>query len=367
MMQTTVIKVGTQTLTTADGLLDHAVLKTLIAQIAALKQRGHFVVLVTSGAVGTGRSLLKQRPHLKNTNLVNEKQMLAAIGQACLMQAYQQILDQYNLQGAQILLTKQDFITKHHYQNIAQLFQSLRQQNFILPIVNENDSVAIQELMFTDNDELAGLLAAQLGADRLMLLTNVAGVYDRSPSENGATIIQVIDPSGKQGSGMPTVTAEKSALGRGGMQSKINTARKMSRLGITTHIANGHETNIIIHLAENEPLGTTILPQKKASSIKRWLATAPGDETETPSVIANVCLSEQLKDPDKILSILPVGLLAVHGSFVKGERVHVLSETNELLAIGLARYGANQLKDCLGRQQQPVFLHTDTLFRTVAA
>jgi glutamate 5-kinase len=372
MMQTYVIKVGTQTLTTADGLLDHAVLANLIAQIATLKKQGHFVVLVSSGAVGTGRGLLQRRPHLKNTNIINaplihERQILAAMGQAYLMQAYQHILDGYNLQSAQILLTKQDFITKHHYQNIAHLFQSLRQQDFILPIVNENDSVAIQELMFTDNDELAGLLAAQLGADRLLLLTNVAGVYDRSPSEPDARIIPIIDPQGKHGVPMPALTAEKSALGRGGMQSKINTARKMSRLGITTHIASGHEPNIITRLAAQEPLGTTVLPQRKASSVKRWLAVAPGETIETPSVIANERLTEQLKNPDKILSILPVGLLAIKGQFKKGERVQVLSEADELLAIGLARYDAVQLQSYLGQQQQPVFLHVDSLFRTVAA
>ena len=368
-MQTLVIKIGTQTLTTADGVLDYSVLQNLVAQIASLKKQGHFVVLVTSGAVGTGRGLLQQRPQLHAASPINEKQILAAIGQAHLMQAYQQILDQYNLQGAQILLTKQDFITKHHYQNIAHLFQSLRQQDFILPIVNENDSVAIQELMFTDNDELAGLLAAQLGADRLMLLTNVAGVYDKSPSEPGAQIIPVIDSNGKAGAPMPSLTAEKSALGRGGMQSKINTARKMSRLGITTHIANGHEKDVVIRLATNEQVGTTVLPQRKASSVKRWLAMAPqyGASMETPSVIANTRLTEQLKDPDKILSILPVGLTAINGLFAKGERVQVLSEDNELLAIGLARYDVNQLRDCLGQQQQPVFLHIDTLFRTVAS
>lgn len=362
-MQTFVIKVGTRTLTTADGSLDIDILRSIVNQIVILKQQGHFVVLVTSGAVGTGRSLMKQRPELQAISLINEKQLLAAIGQAHLMQTYQQILDQHHIQGAQILLTKQDFITKHHYQNIAHLFQSLRQQSFILPIVNENDSVAIQELMFTDNDELAGLLAAQLGADRLMLLTNVAGVYDRSPMEEGAQIIPVIDPQGKQGAPMPSLTAEKSTLGRGGMQSKIATARKMSRLGITTHIASGLEEDVIVKLVQNEPLGTTILPQRKASQVKRWLATAPHDAAQ---VVANARLTEQLKDPDKILSILPVGLVGIKGSFTKGDRVQVLSEDNELLAVGLARYDADLLNARLGQQKQPVFLHIDTLFRTVA-
>ncbi len=364
-MKTFVIKVGTQTLTTPAGLLDVSLLADLIAQIVTLKQQGHFVVLVSSGAVSTGRSLLANRSPLQTNNVINEKQILAAIGQTYLMQAYQKILDRHAMQSAQILLTKQDFITRHHYQNIAHLFESLRQQAFILPIVNENDSVAIQELMFTDNDELAGLLAAQLSADRLILLTNVDGVYDRAPSQPDASIIPVIDPANKN---MPSLTAEKSALGRGGMQSKLTTARKMSGLGITTHIANGRTPHIMTRLVNDEAVGTTILPQRKKSSVKRWLAITPQTQDHglmTPNVTANVCLAEQLRDPDKTLSILPVGIIGVTGEFTKGDRVHVLSEDLELLAIGLARYDSATLISRLGQQKQPVFLHTDTLYRTV--
>lgn len=154
--------------------------------------------------------------------------------------------------------------------------------------------------------------------------------------------------------------------GRGGMLSKINTARRMSGLGITMHIAAGHEKNIVTRLMENEELGTTILPQKKISAVKRWLATAPEQQDEsTARVVANNCLAEQLKDPTRVMSILPVGLTAIKGQFAKNDRVQVVDEKGMILAVGLARYDDMTLQERLGQQKQPVFLHTDALYRTM--
>jgi glutamate 5-kinase len=364
--ETLIIKIGTQTLTKKNGTLNLPLMRDLVQQIVTLKKQGHRVILVSSGAVGTGRALVAKNPLKKIADPVNEKQILAAIGQAHLIQTYQKMLDKHGITAAQILLTKQDFVTKHHYQNIEHLFQSLRSQDKILPIVNENDSVAIQELMFTDNDELAGLLAAQLAADRLIILTNVDGVYDRVPSEIGAEIIPVMDPQGKKGAPFPSVSTEKSMAGRGGMLSKVNTARRMSNVGITMHIAAGYEPNIMVRLVQGETIGTTILPHKKISSVKRWLAAAPNERHQqaVAHVIANKTLADKLRDPDHVLSILPVGLIGIRGQFAKHDRVHVVDEKGHILAVGLARYDDATLKDRLGQQKQPVFLHTDTLYRT---
>ncbi|MEJ0063957.1 MAG: hypothetical protein WDO70_12425 [Alphaproteobacteria bacterium] len=177
-----------------------------------------------------------------------ERQILAALGQPRLMTLYQDLLAPHGIIPAQILLTKQDFRTRDHHKNIAHLFAMLHGQPHILPVVNENDSVAITELMFTDNDELAGLLAAMLNADRLIILSNIAGVYDCPPDEPGAAVIPVIDWQEKKSA----VTVGKSKTGRGGMASKLGIAKKMAMLGIRTHIASAREPEIIGRIMRDE-------------------------------------------------------------------------------------------------------------------
>jgi glutamate 5-kinase len=368
--ETILVKIGTQTLTKSNGTLNLPLMRDLISQIVNLKKQGHRVILVSSGAVGTGRALMAKKtskdPLRKIADPVNQKQILAAIGQAHLIQTYQKMLDKYDIMAAQVLLTKQDFVTRHHYHNIMHLFESLRTQPHILPIVNENDCVAIQELMFTDNDELAGLLAGQLAADRLIILTNVAGVYDRVPSEEGAQLIKVIDPHGKKGAPFPSVSTEKSMAGRGGMLSKVSTAHRMSTMGITTHIVGGFEPDVMTRVCKGQMIGTTILPYKKLSSVKRWLATTPtlADHQPVARITAHPILAQKLRDPEHILSILPVGLTKIEGEFAKHDRVQIIDENGIILAVGLARYDHVTLQDRLGQQKQPVFLHTDTLYRT---
>jgi glutamate 5-kinase len=228
-----VIKVGTQSILSSDGALSEPVLLHLVEQLAFLKKEGHQLVLVSSGAVAAGRkaaSLLGRQ----YSSSIGEKQVLASLGQHELMHLYASMFKAHQLLASQLLLTKQDFQTRQHYLNISRLLQEILVDDTIIPIINENDSVAIEELMFTDNDELAGLIAAQVNADKLIILSNVKGVYTRHPDEPDSEFISVIDPQ----RGWPQVPTTKNLYGRGGMISKLGTARKMSHLGITTHITS---------------------------------------------------------------------------------------------------------------------------------
>jgi glutamate 5-kinase len=350
-----VIKVGTQSILSEDGTPFEPVIFHLVEQIASLQKLGHQVTLVSSGAVGSGRKVTAQFFERQYGNSVGEKQLLASLGQYELMHLYAGLFKQHQLLASQLLLTKQDFHTRKHYLNIARLLREILEHKNIIPIINENDSVSIEELMFTDNDELSGLIAAQMNADKLIILSNIDGVFTGDPRVSGSELIPVIDPK----KGWPEVSALKSKQGRGGMLSKLKTAKQMSNLGIVTHIANINIDSIILHLVNEEPLGTIILPNKKKSNIKRWLAYNADKQNGT--IIVNECLKTILEKHDRVLSILPIGIQACSGNFKKGDFIEILGAEGERLGIGIAKYDAVQLQNYLGKKDQPEFIHYDYL------
>lgn len=359
-----VIKIGTAALAGREGAPDGELLGRLINEVAALKKLRHHVVLVSSGAVGTGRALNKKHGALRQCDEVAERQILAALGQAQLMTLYQNLLAPHGLAAAQILLTKQDFRTRGHHKHMTHLFRALEQQPHILPIVNENDSVTVDELMFTDNDELAGLLAGMINAERLIILSHIRGVYDRPPDEPGAAVIPLIDWNSKKD--LPADIRGKSSSGRGGMTSKLGIARKMSDMGIRTHIASARESDVITRILKNDPVGTAVAPLPgRRNAVKRWLATET--HLAPAAVTANACLAEKMRDPLQAISLLPVGLTDIQGAFGKGDLVKVLDEKGRTLALGVARYDAATLRKALGKKQQPVFIHYDQLHRVAGA
>ena len=356
-----IIKIGTAALGAADGMPDRALLGALVGEIAALKKASHNIILVSSGAVGTGRAMSKNTA-LRHCGPVVERQILASLGQAKLMSLYQDLLTPHGLLVSQILLTKQDFRSRTHHKHITHLFAALQMQPHILPIINENDSVTVDELMFTDNDELAGLLAAMMKADRLMILSHIAGVYDRAPDEEDTKIIPLIDWVKK--TGLPATTKGKSQTGRGGMTSKLAIARKMAMLGIQTHIVSAREKNVITRLLADEVIGTCSAPLPgKRNAVKRWLAS---EVSSTPAKItANKCLGEMMRKEGQAFSLLPVGLVKIAGTFSKGDMVQIIDESGEPLALGIARCDATSLRSMLGKKRQPVFIHYDQLHRVV--
>lgn len=350
-----VIKVGTQSILSHDGTPFEPVMLHLVEQIVMLQKAGHHVVLVSSGAVSSGRKMALQLLGKQYGSSIAEKQMLASLGQHELMHIYASMFKSHHILASQILLTKQDFQTRQHYLNIARLLRELLDHKNIVPIINENDSVSIEELMFTDNDELAGLIAAQMNADKLIILTNVKGVYTGHPTDPGAEFISII----KAEQDWPEVSAATSTHGRGGMSSKLGTARKMSALGITTHIASIDEPSVITRIIAQEVLGTTILPSKKKSNIKRWIAY--NSDKQTGSISINTCLFNILKENKRVISILPVGIEKCSGSFKKGDLVEILTLDGQKIGVGIAKYDAIKLSECLGQKDKPDFMHYDHL------
>lgn len=350
-----VIKVGTQSILSSDGTPLEAILLQLVEQIVTLHRAGHQVVLVSSGAVASGRKAAHQYLGRQYGTSIGEKQFLASIGQHELMHQYATMFKAQQMLAAQVLLTKQDFQTRKHYLNIARLLQELLNHANIVPIINENDSVAIEELMFTDNDELAGLIAAQVNADKLIILSNVAGVYTDNPSDPSAKLIPFIDPKDS----WPEVSAVKSLHGTGGMASKLRTARKMSDLGIVTHIASMSHSAVITRIMDQESMGTVILPSKKKSNIKRWMAYHT--DKNMGSICINPDLFKIIKESKRVISILPVGIDKVLGHFKQGDLIDILSLEGQRLGFGIAKYDALKLSEYLGKKEKPVFIHYDYL------
>ncbi|MEL6945571.1 MAG: glutamate 5-kinase, partial [Bacteroidota bacterium] len=232
MQQRIVIKVGTNVITQEDGLLDLTAISHIIDQLVTIKKKGIEVVLVSSGAVGAGRSLY---PKTKGLSKVIQRQVFSAIGQVQLMHWYQSLLSNYQIFCAQVLATKEDFRDRQHYLNMQNCLLGLM-RNDVLPIVNENDVVSINELMFTDNDELASLIAAMINADTLVILSSVDGVFNGDPKDIDSQLITEVKAKDKKAE--EVVLPQKSSFGRGGMSTKIRMAQQSASMGTTVVIAN---------------------------------------------------------------------------------------------------------------------------------
>lgn len=252
MYKNLVIKVGTNVLTRPDGRLDVTNISHLVDQIATLKATGTSLVLISSGAVGAGRELL---PSHEGFGDVARRQVLSAIGQVRLMELYRQLFAGHDLLCAQVLATKGDFRDDLHADNMLNCLKALLHDQ-IVPVVNENDVVAVTELMFTDNDELAGLAARMLGADALVILSSVDGLYDGPPEDPNSTLISHL--AAEDDSAQEFVQEKKTSFGRGGMGTKLRIAAQTARAGIPVLLGNGRERNILMHLQQGEWPGTTV-------------------------------------------------------------------------------------------------------------
>ncbi len=350
-----VVKIGSNVLTQANGLPDEDRMAQLVAQIVALKRQGLEIILVSSGAVAAGRSLITLPP---KADAVRSRQLLAAVGQVKLLSLYAALLAPHGLLGAQVLVTKEDFRDRQHYLNMRNCFQELLQQN-VIPIVNENDVISVTELMFTDNDELAGLVASMLNADALLILSNVDGIFDGDPSRPGAQVIRHIAPHDTSFAGF--VQATRSQFGRGGMLTKCSIAHKVAGLGIGVHIANGKTPDILPNILNETALSTWFQPSKKASGTKKWLAHAQAAQA---TVHVNAGARTALLAPGQAVSLLPVGVTHIAGDFQKGDLIRLVDEAGHALGLGLAEYGAEKARERLGQHGQRPLVHYDYLFLT---
>ncbi len=239
------IKIGSNVLTRPDGSLDITRMSALVDQIAELRQKGHEIIIVSSGAVASGRSELK---HITNDlDSVDKRQLFSAVGQAKLINRYVNLFRDYGISVGQVLTTKEHFADSEHRKNQENCMRVML-ENDVIPIVNENDTISITELMFTDNDELSGLIAKMTQSKTLIILSNIDGLYDGDPCDPDSHVIRTIEPGRDINE---YIQAGKSSAGRGGMQSKSSVATQTAKAGINVIIANGKRNNILTELMNN--------------------------------------------------------------------------------------------------------------------
>lgn len=357
-----IIKIGSALITDSNKGINLTAIRDWAKQIAALRDTGIEVLLVSSGAVAEGmtRLALEKRP-----TALNELQALAAIGQAGLVQTYEEHFKQHNIKTAQVLLTHEDLSNRKRYLNARGTLLTLLNYQ-ALPIINENDTVSFDEFRFGDNDTLGALVGNLVEADRLVILTDQDGVYNKDPRQHddaefihdeSATNPLLLDYAGGAGSN----------VGTGGMRTKILAAQRAARSGCTTVIAYGREPNVLPKLANGEHIGTHLHPDDKPlAARKQWLANQLKDMG-----------SLQLDDGAVIAlnngrSLLPIGVTAITGDFERGDVINCIAPSGEIIARGLVNYNSQEsqtikghsskkIPALLGYQESDALVHRDNL------
>jgi glutamate 5-kinase len=337
-----VIKLGTSTLTAGSKSLHLPTLLKFARELCALKNAGHEIVLVSSGAVAAGRDALKsQAPRsAKHSSKLARKQMLAAVGQPRLMQLWREILGFYGITVAQVLLTRADIEDRKRYLNARDTLEALLQSD-IIPIINENDAVSTSEIQVGDNDQLSALVVNLVWAERLVLLTDCAGLFDADPraNPNARLIERVTGPISAalwQAAG-----SSQSGLGTGGMSTKLKAADMARALGCEVVIANGAEVDVLARIEQDTLPCTRFAPtQGRTEGRKRFLQT----QTAQGDLVLDAGAADALRAGK---SALVVGLKVVHGEFQRGDVV-TLSHDGQRLARGIVRYAYQELQTIQG-------------------
>ena len=358
-----VIKIGSALITNGGKGLDHAAITDWADQMAALRLSGIDIVLVSSGAVAEGmtRLKLKQRP-----SSIHALQAAAAVGQMGLVQAYEACFKRQGLHSAQILLTHDDLANRQRYLNARSTLTTLLDFG-TLPVVNENDTVATDEIRFGDNDTLAALVANLVEADLLLILTDQQGLFDSNPDQNPQA--QLIEKADADDDRLLEFAGDSAGtLGRGGMYTKIVAARKAARSGTHTVIAYGREPQAIKRILKGEAIGTRLSARsEKLAARKQWLG---GHIRCAGTLTLDEGAVKVLQNSGA--SLLPIGVRAVGGDFKRGEAVSCLSPDGREIARGLINYPAEEarriigqpsskISDILGYQDEPELVHRDNL------
>lgn len=362
-----IVKIGSNVLTRHDGTLDVTRMSALVDQVADLHKQGIEVVMVSSGAVASGRGEMRGDKAVKrHLDIVSARQLFSAVGQAKLINRYYELFREHGIVCGQVLTTKEDFATRHQYLNQKHCMEVML-DNGVIPIVNENDTTSVTELMFTDNDELSGLIAAMMGAQALVLLSNVDGVYDGDPGDPASSIIREISPEEKNAADPDTfISKSKSSLGRGGMGSKFNTARKVASEGIAVYIANGRRDGILPGIIGdnaipgNIPYTLFIPSARPVSGMKKWIAHS--NSFAKGEIHVNQGAYEALTSPRRATSLLPVGVTRVEGEFEKDDIVKIISPAGEAFAMGRICCDSATAAARAGTQGSRPLIHYDYLY-----
>ncbi len=340
-----VVKVGTHLLEGMDQGLNLKLIDHLAYQFGQAKKQKKELILVSSGAVGAGAFMLGLREPPEE---LSKRQGLAAIGQSRLMHQYEQAFGRHDQTVAQMLLTRDTFDSRDLYLNTRNTLETLLRWD-VVPIINENDTVSVDELKFGDNDELSALVAGKIGADLLILMTDVDGLYDRPPDEPGAQRIPLVPKNKNLDLKVDEETGSR--FGLGGMTSKLRAISLASETGILTHICNGNNENIILRILSGKANGTWFQPRgKKLSARKRWIAArktlADGEISIDTGAEEALCNGGN--------SLLPSGVTKVSGDFEKGDVIHVIGIHSEPIARGLVRFSAKELRSIQGKKSSEI-------------
>jgi glutamate 5-kinase len=358
-----VIKIGSRVLTDDDGGLDHGVIGRICGDIALLRERGKQVVVVSSGAIAAGRSELglTEKPRT-----IPQKQAAAAIGQTRLMRAYEEALAPHGLKAAQLLLTSEDLGSRQRFLNARATIDTLLGFG-IIPVINENDTVVVDEIKFGDNDNLSALVTNVAESDLLVILTDVEGLYSDDPGQNpDARLIPLVQGITRElersagGSG--------SSVGTGGMATKVAAARKAGKNGVPTILIAGKRAGILSAAMRGEEVGTLFLPQGAGlKGRKHWIAYTlkPAGRVTVDDGARNV-----LQKKGK--SLLPSGVVGVDGRFERGACVRICSMDGSEFARGLSDYSSSEIarlaghnsseiEELLGYRYADVIIHRDNL------
>lgn len=341
-----VIKLGTNILRSDNGFVSLPRIYSFIENISTLMKKGKEVILITSGAVSFG----KKRLGLESTEGMALKQACAAIGQGKLMSVYEGGFDTYGIVSAQILLTEDDFAVRKRYLSLRTTLNKLLELG-VIPIINQNDTVSTIEVdpqfehmqvCFSDNDKLSALVASELDADLLIILSDIDGLFDENPKINpNAHIIHKVEEVTDE---ILALGSDASAGGRGGMRTKLEAAKMVTRFGGKVLVANGKIPYVIRKIFDGEELGTMFLPQDKGlSDKKRWIGYAT-------NIIGKIVVNQGAKKAliEKEKSLLPIGVLEVINEFKKGDVISILDEDHNEFARGIVNYNSESCKKVIG-------------------
>lgn len=338
-----VVKVGSGVLTVKDGL-NTRLIDELASDISSMRKRGVEVILVSSGAIASG---LKKIGLSKRPQSISQQQAVAAVGQSSLMMAYEEAFGRKRQKVAQILITRDDLVHRRRYLNARNTLLTLLSWK-IVPIINENDTVVVDEIKFGDNDNLSAMVTNLTDSHLLLNLTNIDGLYDKDPRvHEDAGLIRVVDKIDRK------VTRYASAipgfLGTGGMASKIRAAQKVALGGVPTIIANGLKPHILKEIFKGREEGTLFMPRRVMCKRKHWIAF-----TKSPkgAIIIDPGAERALEENGK--SLLPSGVVDVEGRFSLGDAVLILNGDRQEIAVGMVNYHSGEIKKIMGAKTSEI-------------
>ncbi|MGI9270001.1 MAG: glutamate 5-kinase [Porticoccus sp.] len=339
-----VVKIGSALLTANGNGLDKEAIALWVEQIVHQLEGGIEIIIVSSGAVAEGMSRLSW---IERPNSVHGLQVAAAVGQTGLVQAYESQFQEYGRNTAQILLDHDDISNRERYLNVRNTLQELIKLG-VIPVINENDTVATDQIRFGDNDTLAALVANIIDADLLVILTDQDGLFDADPRKNPNA--NLVTNGNSQDESLLELAGSSSTLGRGGMITKLKAAKLAARSGANTVIAGGRVNQILSRLSEGEALGTMLISDKEPiAARKQWLV---GRLKVCGSLTLDLGASKMLTDHGK--SLLPVGVLSIRGTFHKGDLVTCVDEKGLEIARGLVNYNSEESAKILGKSSEMI-------------